>query len=105
MSKKAVIAYDGRQFSCAPGDVITVNRITDEVGKERTIGQVIAYVDEDTVVTGAQLKGTEVHATVEAHDRLPKVVARKYRRRKSSRSQHAHRQKITRLKITAIKSA
>lgn len=103
MSRKAIVAYDGRQLSCAEGDVIVVNRLPNEVGETVTIKPVIAYLDGTSMATDAKkLKSAAVEATVEAHERLAKVVTRKYRRRKSSRSQYAHRQPVTRLKITAI---
>lgn len=112
MSRQAIIEYDGRQFSCVEGAVITVNRIPQQVGETVQIGRVIAYLDEKAgIITGKQLKQQSkaaaggVTAMVEAQERLPKVVSRKYRRRKSSRSQYAHRQPVTRLKITAIKPA
>ena len=103
MSKRAIIAYDGRQFSCVEGDVITVNGISDAIGTKVVFDRVIACVDADSIAVGAKVKNGTVNATVERHERLPKVVSRKYRRRKSSRSQYAHRQPVTHLKIVSIK--
>lgn len=103
MDKKAIVQYDGRQLSCVEGDVFIVNRLPNEVGETVTIKPVIAYLDGKSIATDEhELRGKAVEATVEAHERLGKVVTRKYRRRKSSRSQYTHRQPVTRIKITAI---
>jgi len=102
MNKKAIVEFDGTQFSCAEGDVITVNHIDYSVGESILLGKVIATLDGDTLMVAEGSAQSEVHALVEEHVRLPKVVVRKYRRRKSSRSHYVHRQPATRLKITAI---
>ena len=102
MSKKAIVAFDGRQFSCAEGDKITVNRLSNPVGDVLSFGTVIAGIDGDSLLVADQVEKGTVQAVVKRHARLPKVTARKYRRRKSSRSLYVHRQPITEVEITAV---
>ncbi len=97
----AIIQTGGKQERVSVGDVLTVERLANK--KDVTFGQVLLVADGEKVRVGNPfLKGAKVSAEVVAQERGPKVVSFTYRRRKSSRRTHGHRQELTRVKITEI---
>ena len=65
--------------------------------------EVLSLFDGDTVAIGAPLvEGASVAAKIVEHDRGPKVIAFKKRRRKNSRRKRGHRQDLTIVRITDI---
>jgi large subunit ribosomal protein L21 len=97
----AIIQTGGKQEKVSVGDVVLVERLANE--KDVTFGEVLLVADGDKVSVGQPfVKGAKVTAEILEQTRGPKVVAFTYRRRKSSRRIHGHRQEQTRLKITGI---
>lgn len=99
----AVIGISGKQFLVEEGDTIDVDRLADEAGKKVKISDVMLVVKDDDVKIGQPLvSGASVDAEVLKHFRGTKVIAFKYRRRKSSHTKKGHRQDLTRLEIKKI---
>lgn len=97
----AVIQTGGKQEKVAVGDVVTVERLDNK--KDVTFAHVLLVADGEKIEVGAPyVKGAKVTAEVLAQTRGAKAVAFKYRRRKSSRRLHGHRQELTRVRITNI---
>jgi len=97
----AIIETGGKQEKVSVGDVLCVERLDNK--KDVTFSQVLLVADQDKVSVGdPYVKGAKVAATVLEQTRGPKVIAFTYRRRKSSRRKHGHRQDLTRVKITDI---
>jgi large subunit ribosomal protein L21 len=62
---------------------------------------VLALFDGETSQIGAPLVvGASVAGTIVAHERGPKVIAFKKRRRKNSRRKRGHKQDLTLVRIT-----
>ena len=101
----AVIELGGKQQLVAVGDKITVEKQEIEDGKNLLVENVLLTVDDDKISVGAPyVKGASVEAKVLKQTKGPKLVAFKYRRRKSSHTKKGHRQKLTELEITKIKA-
>jgi large subunit ribosomal protein L21 len=99
----AIIEAGSKQQKVSVGDVLTIERISNK--KEVTFSHVLLLGDGEKVVVGQPyVKGAKVNAEVLGEIRDRKVIAFKYRRRKSSRRVHGHRQFLTRIKITGISS-
>ena len=99
----AIIKTGGKQYKVATGDVIEVERLAVEAGKDHEISDVLFYSDGKDSKTGATaLKGASVVAEVIGEKKDAKVIAFKYRRRKGYHRTVGHRQKLTRVKITSI---
>jgi large subunit ribosomal protein L21 len=99
----AIIKTGGKQYKVATGDVIEVEKLDVEAGKETTISDVLFYADGGDIKVGAAaLKGAEVVAEVVAQKKYKKVIAYKFRRRKGYHRTVGHRRKLTRLKIKSI---
>ncbi len=98
----AVIKTGGKQYSVAPEDTITVMTLVGEPG-DRVTFDVMMIVDESETKIGAPfLEGISVTGEIVAHERGPKVIAFKKRRRQNSKRKRGHRQDLTTVRITQV---
>jgi large subunit ribosomal protein L21 len=99
----AIIETGGKQEKVVVGDILNVELLTNK--KDVTFSKVLLLSDGDKVEVGKPyVKGAKVSAEILEQFRAPKVIAFTYRRRKSSRRIHGHRQYLTKIKITEIAS-
>ena len=99
----AIIKTGGRQHRVAEGDIIDVDFLNEEPGKEGVFADVLFHSDGDTVTHGTPLiEGATVTGEVVEQRKDKKVIAFKYRRRKGYHRTVGHRRKLTRVKITGI---
>ncbi|MGQ0676409.1 MAG: 50S ribosomal protein L21 [Rhodospirillales bacterium] len=99
----AVIKSGGKQYKVAKDDVIEVEKLAAEAGKQVELKDVLMLSDAGKVEIGTPLvKGASVTAEVVKQARGPKVIVFKKRRRKNYRRKKGHRQDLMVLKITAI---
>jgi large subunit ribosomal protein L21 len=102
----AVIKTGGKQHKVAAEDKISVMALSGEPGEKVTFENVLMLVDGDDVTVGAPfVSGASVAAEIVAHERGPKVIAFKKRRRKNSKRKRGHRQDLTVVRITGIAAA
>ena len=95
----AVIKTGGKQYKVASGDVVKLEKIAGEEGKEVIFNEVLAL--DDTVGTPLG-SGASVKATVLKQARDAKVIVFKKKRRQNYRRKNGHRQSVTIVKITDI---
>ena len=95
----AVIKTGGKQYKVASGDVVKLEKIAGEEGKEVIFNEVLAL--DDTVGTPL-VSGASVKATVLKQARDAKVIVFKKKRRQNYRRKNGHRQRVTIVKITDI---
>lgn len=95
----AVIKTGGKQYKVASGDVVKLEKIAGEEGKEVIFNEVLAL--DDTVGTPL-VSGVSVKATVLKQARDAKVIVFKKKRRQNYRRKNGHRQSVTIVKITDI---
>ena len=102
----AVIQTGGKQLRVQVGDVVDVERLDAEEGKQIVFDQVLLVQGEaegasrvgNPVVDGARVTGTLVKQL-----RAPKVLTYWYRpRQNANRRRAGHRQDLSRVKIEAI---
>jgi len=99
----AIIRTGGRQHRVSEGDIIDVDFLNEETGKEGVFADVLFYGDGDQMVYGSPLiEGATVTGEVLEQRKDKKVIAFKYRRRKGYHRTVGHRRKLTRIKITGI---
>lgn len=100
---QAVIKSGGKQYKVAKGDVVRVEKIQADEGKNIDIPEVLMVIDGDKVTVGKPtVEGASVQAKVTAHGRGRKVNIIKFKRRKNHRKQMGHRQAYTELAIENI---
>ncbi len=99
----AIIQTGGKQYRVSEGDVLSVEKLAVETGKETTFSDVLLVVNGDKVTLGAPLvSGASVQAEVVDQYKDDKVVAFKFKRRKGYHRTVGHRRQLTELKITKI---
>jgi large subunit ribosomal protein L21 len=97
----AIIETGSKQYRVAEGDVIQVEKLHVEEGKEVTLDHVLMVSDGQEVKVGAPLlEGAKVTATVQAHGRGKKIIV--YKHKKNYHKKQGHRQDFTRLHIDKI---
>lgn len=99
----AVIKTGGKQYTVKEGDILKIELLPEDAGKEIKFTDVLMIVNGDKVVCGAPfIAKAAVTAEVLDHGRHKKIKIIKFRRRKHHMKQMGHRQYYTQVKITAI---
>ena len=92
----AIIQTGGKQYRVSEGDVLSVEKLAVETGKETTFSDVLLVVNGDKVTLGAPLvSGASVQAEVVDQYKDDKVVAFKFKRRKVYHRTVGHRRQLT----------
>ncbi len=99
----AIIEVGGKQEKVAVGDVLCIEQISNK--SDVTFNHVLLVNDDKEIKIGCPfVKGAKVSALVLDQVLGEKSISFRYRRRKSSRRKHGHRQSLTKIKITEIAS-
>jgi len=99
----AIIQTGGKQYRVSEGDVLSVEKLNVEAGKETTFSDVLLVANGDKIEIGAPLvSGASVKAEVVEQYKDDKVIAFKFKRRKGYHRTVGHRRQLTELKITKI---
>jgi large subunit ribosomal protein L21 len=99
----AIIKTGGRQHRVAEGDIIDVDFLDADVGKEGVFADVLFHGDGEKLTHGSPLiQGATVTGEIVEQRKDKKVIAFKYCRRKGYHRTVGHRRKLTRVKITEI---
>lgn len=102
----AVIRNGGKQYRVSPGELVDLERAGGDPGARIELAEVLLVSDgQHTRVGQPILNGTVVVAEIVRHDRGPKVTVFKKMRRKNYRRTRGHRQMLTRVRITEIRTA
>ena len=97
----AVIESGSKQYRVAEGDMIEVESLPVEAGKEVELERVLMVSSDGGVKVGAPtIEGAKVTATVQGHGRGRKVIV--YKHKKNYHKKQGHRQNFTRLHIDKI---
>lgn len=95
----AVIKTGGKQYKVTTGDVVKIEKIAGEEGKEVIFNEVLAL---DETVGTPLVSGASVKALVVKQAKDAKVIIFKKKRRHNYRRKNGHRQFVTLVKITDI---
>ncbi len=98
----AILKTGGKQYRVAEGDVITIEKLDVEAGKEATFSEILFFGDGGSIKSGEALKNASVTGEVLEQIKGPKLIAYKYKRCKGYHRTVGHRQKLTRVRITSI---
>jgi large subunit ribosomal protein L21 len=97
----AVIKSGGKQYTVKPGDVLRVEKIEADLGSELQLTDVV-MVGGEKVFVGADINKAVVTVVVTNHQRAPKVIVFKKKRRQGYRRMGGHRQPYTELFVKSI---
>lgn len=96
----AIIETGGKQYRVSVGDVLDVERLDVEEGKDVEL-KALMTGDGENIVAGSDVKAT-VKATVVKQFKAKKIIVFKYKAKKNVRKKQGHRQQYTRIKIDSI---
>ena len=97
----AIVRSGGRQHKVAVGDVLEIDRTSDEVGSSVSL-QPLLLVDGENVST--DVSGATVTAEVLGETKGPKIRIIKFKNKTGYRKRQGHRQKYTQVRVTGIES-
>lgn len=100
--KYAIVESGGKQYKAVPGNIIEVDRISQDVGDKIELDVVLLSNDGQVVVGTPFVKGAKVQASVIAEVKAPKIIVFKYKPKERYRRKQGHRQRYTQLKIDSI---
>ena len=101
----AVIKTAGKQYRVAPGEVVRLDRMDEQVGDRVEFDKVLAIQDEEQYTIGRPtIDQARVLGTVVETGRAKKIRVLKFKRRKQYRVLRGHRQDFTAVKIDAIRA-
>ena len=98
----AVIETGGKQYRVTPGETVQIETLDGAVGSQVEFNRVLAVVDDGRVTAGTSAEGAVVRGTITEHDRSPKTIVFKFKRKKQYRRTIGHRQNFTRVQINEI---
>jgi large subunit ribosomal protein L21 len=102
----AVVETGGKQYKVSKDDTILVELFDAKEGKTVSLDKVLLAKEGNSIHVGTPyLKGANVTCEVLGMVRSDKVVAFKYKRRKSEKKKIGHRQNLLKLKVKEIEIA
>jgi len=102
----AVVKAGGKQYKVAKDDVFSVEKMEAKAGGEVKIDDVLLAKEGNSIHIGnPYLKGSRVVCEVLRQEREPKVIAYKYKKRKSEKKKIGHRRDVTVLRVKEINIA
>lgn len=100
----AIVQIGGKQYNVKKGDTIKADFDNSKSEKTVKIEKVLMIHAKKNVTIGSPfVKGASVTCDIVGEGRTRKVIAFKYKRRKSSKFKKGHRQKVISLKVKEIK--
>ncbi len=99
----AIVESGGKQYKAVEGQIIEVDRLPDEEGKQVDLQDVLFMADGDDFMIGTPtVSGIEIRATVVDHIAGRKVTHFRYSPKKRIRVRGGHRAQYTRLMVEFI---
>lgn len=99
----AVVKIGGHQYRVSEGDVLFVDKQSDEVDQKLTFDDVLLINDGDDVTIGKPVvEGASIEATLVDNVKSDKVIVFKKKRRKGYQVKRGHRQPMSQIEINEI---
>ncbi len=100
----AVVKIGGHQYRIAEGDVLYVDKQSEEAGDSITFDRVLFVNDGDGGLNfgGPVIEGATVEATLVDQVKADKIIVFKKKRRKGYRKKNGHRQPMSQIRIDSI---
>ncbi|TYP94775.1 large subunit ribosomal protein L21 [Fodinibius salinus] len=99
----AVVEIGGHQYRVSEGDVLFVDKQSDEVDQDLTFDRVFLTNDDGDVTIGKPvIEGASIEATLLDNVKSDKVIVFKKKRRKGYQKKRGHRQPMSQIEINSI---
>ena len=100
----AIVKTGGKQYRVEQGQTLLVERLHAEAGAKVGL-EPLLYRGDKEVLDGAELAKVKVEAKVLGHERGPKLHVLKFKPKRGYKRRTGHRQDLTRIEVTSIKTA
>ncbi len=102
----AVVKIGGHQYRVSEGDVLFVDKQSDETDQKLTFEEVLLTNDDGKVTVGQPVvEGAAVEATLLDNVKSDKVIVFKKKRRKGYQVKRGHRQPMSQIEINSISTS
>jgi len=101
----AIVRCGGRQERASVDDVLTVDKLSGDVGTSVTLPAVLVVDDGKVISDPAELGGYQVTAEIVGAASGPKIHMIQYKNKTGYRRRLGHRQKYTQVRVTGIGTA
>jgi large subunit ribosomal protein L21 len=100
----AIVKAGGKQYKVSPGDIVKVDKIEGEAGKNLVFEDILMVVDDnDRIEVGRPiLTDVKVSGEITKQTKGEKIIVFKSKKRKGYRKKTGHRQLLTEVKIKEI---
>jgi large subunit ribosomal protein L21 len=100
----AIVKAGGRQEKVSVGDVVVMDRVQGQAGDTVELAPLLLVDGGNVTSDAAALASARVTAEVVAAEKGPKITIMKFKNKTGYRKRQGHRQKLTRVKVTAIEA-
>jgi large subunit ribosomal protein L21 len=100
----AIVKTGGKQYKVAEGDVIEVEKLAGAPGDTVALSAVLLVDGTDLVTDVKKLAKVSVSSEIVAHTKGPKIRIHKFKNKTGYHKRQGHRQPLTQVKVTGIKS-
>jgi large subunit ribosomal protein L21 len=101
----AIVRCGGRQERASVDDVLTVDKLSGEVGSSVTLPALLVVDGSKVISNAAELGSYQVTAEIVGAASGPKINMIQYKNKTGYRRRLGHRQKYTQVRVTGIGSA
>ena len=98
----AIVRCGGRQEKASVDDVLTVDKLSGDVGASITLPALLVVDDGKVISDPAELGGYQVTAEIVGAASGPKINMIHYKNKTGYRRRLGHRQKYTQVRVTGI---
>lgn len=103
----AIFKTGGKQYQAVPGRTVAIEKLSAQPGERVSFGEVLVRktfnsAGQEVIEIGQPFLKSAVTASVIKHDRAPKIVVFRFKRRKKYKRKAGHRQPYTVVRIEAI---
>jgi large subunit ribosomal protein L21 len=99
-----IVRSGGRQHKVAVGDVVDIDKVEVAAGESVELAPLLLVDGESVTADAAMLGAVKVSAEVLEEIKGPKIRIVKYKNKTGQTKRQGHRQRYTRVKVTAIES-
>jgi large subunit ribosomal protein L21 len=100
----AIVRAGGCQEKVSVGDVVVMDRVQGQAGDTVELAPLLLVDGGNVTSDAAALASARVTAEVVAAEKGPKITIMKFKNKTGYRKRQGHRQKLTRVKVTAIEA-
>ena len=100
----AIVKTGGKQYKVAVGDIVEVEKLDGEPGAVLSFPALLVVDGDDVTTDAAKLAKVSVLGKVVEQTKGPKIRIHKFKNKTGYHKRQGHRQKLTRVEVTDIKT-